>query len=598
VTAWLAISALIAVGLVWLEVQRPARAHIVSRIVAVLAAVAAITLLLLGHGRLGSLTLLTPGAPLAGRSRDAVTLDQVQSVARLAGHRYGLRLAGWGLLPHEWPDTIEGLAGFDRAPLPFGITQLDPPAEVGVGERLSVAGAVTLRGAGNAWVILEDPAGPRDSARVSLESPTFTLSDRPRAPGPIDYRLRLRAPGRAEMAETLGVAVRDVAAPAVLVLDASPSFETAYLKRWLAEQGARISVRTAISRGRYRTERLDDRGGEIGPLTSALLGRYDAVLADGGSMAALSLGERKELDSQVRDRGLGLLITADAPALLARGTCGLLTGLAVDATTGAEASGPDGGADHRVARPTWAGAPRQSRTGIDADPATIRPAGIEPLIRDEAGRVVAGRRRAGRGRVALTLLRTPSRWILEGEQELFAAYWNTLLGAVARDTAPRIAIAAEGPTRADHPVRLTLQIPSAESRGASDFGNPGTRDSALGTPSVFVTAPSGTVDTVPLARDPFDPGRWTGVYWPRTPGWHSLGLGDRSIPFRVSHTAEWTGLEASARLAASVPRFEHRRGHDATRGLALVWLDPALFAVLVAALCWLWIEARMGDGER
>lgn len=593
-TIWLAGPALVAAALVWLEVRRPTRAHLPSRITAVLAAVAAIALLLLGRAGGGTVTVLTPGAPLAARSRDAITLEQVQSLASLAEHRSQLRLAGWGLLSHEWPDTTPGLVGFERAALPFGVTQLDLPTEITVGERLSIRGTVTLSGADGAWVILEDPAGPRDSARVTPEAPEFALNDRPRAPGPVGYRLLLRARGLPEVAETLGVAVRQLAPPAVLILDASPSFETAYLKRWLGERGARVTVRTAISRGLYRTERLNDRGGEIGSLTPALLGRFDAVLADGGSLAALSSGERSALDRQVREQGLGLLVTAEAPALLERGTCGLLNGFAVEPITGGGGSASGDKGDHRVARPAWSGAPRQSRTGIEAEGVTLKP-GIEPLIRDEAGRIVVGRRSAGSGRVALTLLRAPSRWMLEGEQDLFAAYWYTLLRAVERDTVTRIAIAAEGPARADHPVTLTLQVRSSEFEVPRGPGSVGTLNSELRTPHVSVTSPSGAVDTVPLAQDPFDRARWTGLYWPRTPGWHRLRLSaERSVPFRVSYPSEWIGLEASARLAASVPRFARVSRHGAPRDLALAWLRPALFAILVAALSWLWIEVGLG----
>ncbi len=596
--AWLAAPALVAVVLVRLEFRRPGRAQLFSRVVAVLAAVAAITLLLLGRGGAGTATLLTPGAPLAARSRDAVTLNQIQSVATLAERRSEVRLAGWGLLAHEWPDTIHQLAGFDRAPLPFGVTQLDLPTEVAVGERLSVRGAVTLSGADAAWVILEDPAGPRDSVRVTRVSAGFALSDRPRAAGPVDYRLRLRAPGLPEMAETLGVAVRELAPPSVLVLDASPSFETAYLKHWLGDRGARVTVRTTISRGRYRTERLNDQGGEIGYLTPALLEQFDAVFADGGSLASLAPRERSVLNHQVREQGLGLLVTADAPGLLARGTCGLLSGFALEPLAGGGESVPGDGVEHRVARPAWTDAPRQSRTGIEAEAATLKPGGIEALIRDEAGRIVVASRRAGSGRVGLTLLRAPSRWILEGEPDLFAAYWRTLLLAVARDTVTRIAIAADGPVRADHPVSLTLQVRSSQFGVPGSPGSPGTWNSELRTPRVSVTSPTGVVDTVPLAQDPFDPIQWTGLYWPRTAGWHRLGLGaDRSVPFRVSYPAEWTGLEASARLAASGPRFGREAGHRPSRDLALVWLQPALFAILVAALSWLWIEARIGGGR-
>lgn len=590
---WSAVAALLAAGLIWLEFRRPNRAHLPSRVAAVLTAVAAISALLILPSGAGRLTVLTPGTPLMARSREGLPLDRIQSVPTFTSRQPVLRLAGWGLLAHEWPDSLTGPVAFERAELPFGITQLDLPSEVEVGERLVIRGAATLTGTDSAWILLEDPAGPRDSAALTRAAPEFALGDRPRAPGRIAYRLRLRGRGVPEVAETLGVAVQARAPLALLILDASPSFETAYLKRWLGERGARVAVRTAISRGRFRTERLNDPGGELGVLTPSVLARYDAVLADGGSVAALSPGERSLLERQVREQGLGLLITADAPKLLALGTCGLIRGVGIEPIGESRAGEGEKQGDRRTAKPVWTEAPRRSRTGIEAEAASLKPGSVESLVRDEAGRTVAGRRSAGNGRIALTLLRTPSRWVLEGEPELFAAYWSTLLRAVARDTVTRVMIAAEGPVRADHPLTVTLRVSSLRFGAASRGGtavNPEIR-----APRVSLVTPSGMVDSLALAQDPFDPARWTGRYWPRVAGWHRLRLGGgRTIPFRVTHPTEWVGLEATARLAATTARLASAPTRAGTRDLALTWLRPAMFALLLAALTWLWIEPRIG----
>jgi hypothetical protein len=572
-TIWVPLFLALAAGFAWLEYQRPNRSHLLLRVLAAAIAVAALAVLVLVPRGGGTVIVLTPGAPLASHSRQAVSLDQVQSLAAVERRAATIRLAGWGLLPHEWPDGVRALAGFERADLPFGIVRLDSPTEVGVGEPLPVRGRVNLAGEDSAWVLLEDPSGPRDSARVAGDSSGFTLMDRPRAPGAAPYRLRIRSAHHLESAETLGVAVQPEVLPSLLILDGSPSFETGFLKRWLGERGARVAIRTAISRDRFRTETLNGATGEIGGLTEALLARYDAVLADGETIAGLSPEERKVLDDQVRSAGLGLLITADAPWLVARRSCGLLNGYLLDPI---EAAGDK--RDRRVSRPTVRNGARRSRTGIETETVSLKPAGIEPLVHDEVGRVMAAWRRAGGGRVALTLLRTPSRWLLEGEPDQYASYWYAMIRAVARDTTTRVFIGAEGPVRPDHPVLLSLATRGSE------------RDRNR-TPKVSVRSPEGSSDAVALAQDPFDPARWSGRYWPRTTGWHRLELaGSRAIPFRVGRNSEWVGLEASARLAATVPRIQPAESSsDGARG----WQTPLAFFLLVGALGLLWTESRL-----
>lgn len=574
---WLVPVLLACAGLVWLELRRPNRRHLVSRVAAVLVAVAALVALLAVRRARDVVTLLTPGAPLSARSRTAVGLEQAQSLGGLAGQRL-VRLAGWGLLPHEWPDSTPPLAGFDRAPLPDGLVRIDAPTEVGVGARLVVRGTAVPGSGEPGMVILEDPAGPRDSAAVSAADGEFELEDRPRAAGAAEYRLRLRVPGQPEQVETLAVAVRVTPMPATLVLDASPSFETAALKRWLAERGARVTVRTAISRDRYRTEGLNQSADVVGALTAQVLNRFDLVLADGGSLAGLGPSERAALERQVKERGLGLLITADLPSVIARCGCGVAAGFALDPIAVATI-GPRDKGDRRIARPVLPGAPRQSRTGLEADAASLKPGSAESLVQDEVGRVIAGWRRAGRGRVAATLLRTPSRWLLEGETDLYAAYWYTMLQAVTRDTTTRVTVSAEGPLRPDHPVTIALTL--------ADPPPP------AGFPTAVVVSPAGATDTLALAQDPFDPSRFTGRYWPRAAGWHRVGLGnDRVIPFRVTAPGEWVALEAGARLAATAPRIAPPTLASAMGTRARRWLAPLAFALLVLSLTWLWIEGR------
>jgi len=174
--------------------------------------------------------------------------------------------------------------------------------------------------------------------------------------------------------------------------------------------------------------------------------------------------------------------------------------------------------------------------------------------------------------------------MLEGESDLFAGYWSAMLSAVARDTVTRVAFEADGPLRADRPVTLALLAPD-RSREPMAGG-------AKGGPRVAVLSPSGARDTIALARDPFDARRWTGRYWPRESGWHALELtGGRRVPFRVTSSGEWTGLEAKARLTATLAHLGQASG--APTGSTPGGQRLVLFGLLILALTWLWVESRL-----
>lgn len=566
---WLVTAVVLAAGLGLLEYRRARAAHRLSRILAVVGSVMALAVLWRAPGEEPAVTLLTPGAPLTAHSREALPLDQVASPGVAFRSRGGLRLIGWGLLPCEWPrEASSGTIRFEPAPLPHEIVELDAPDEVGLGQLYQVVGRVALAPGDSLHVVLEDPAGSRDSAWVSAERPRFSLSDRPRAVGPAAYRIRLSGPGRPGTTDTLGLSVRELQPLGILILDASPSFETAFLKRWLGERGARVTVRTMISRDRFRNERLNGSPG-VARLSPAALAAFDAVLLDGGSLGALSSSERRALRQAV-EAGLGMLVTADVGRTVAEERA---NPDAAFAAFRALAERPDPARESPLVRPEWADAPRRNRVAIEAEALALT--GGEILARDQADRPLAVRQRIGSGWVGLTLLRAPSRWLLEGDADLYASYWSTLLVAVARDTVTRVAFEADGPLRAGTPVRVTLVVPGAAA------------------PVVAAVSPSGERDPIALARDPFDSRRWTGHYWPRTPGWHGLQIGpERVTHFRVSHSSEWIGLEAAARLSATMQRLPGDAPR-VPRQSPLAWRLGA-FAALLTLLTWLWLERRLG----
>jgi hypothetical protein len=293
--------------------------------------------------------------------------------------------------------------------------------------------------------------------------------------------------------------------------------------------------------------------GDPAHLTPGLLDGYDALLLDAGALDALGTVERRALRQAIEDRGLGLLITADAPRALS-GDEPLLRGIQTE---------PNSTPEPRAARLIWPDAPERPRGGIEVEGLSLKlTRGIEPLIQDESGRVLAARWPAGSGRIALTLVRTPSRWQLDGDAELFSAYWSRLLSAVARDTVTRAGIRELGQLAVDRPA--TIELLSTGPR-----------------PVVTVVAPDSANDTLALARDPFEPRRLSGRYWPRVPGWHAIRLATRDIPFRVGNAADAGQASQGAPTVDTTP----------------VWRRQVAFVLLLLGLTTLWAESRRRVGR-
>lgn len=567
---WILAALVMGGALIAFEATRPQRRRVALRVgVALISAVALVGLVVLAGPQdpaAERLTIVTPGAAEPTRPRGLIRIGEPgdpRSLATLGAAGDELRRArsltvlGWGFLPDELP-AFELPRIVHRAPaLPAGITALAAPAIVALGRRFVVRGTAEFPGGDSAWIVLEDPGGPRDSAVARRTDARFTLSDHPRSAGAVDYRVRIRGASPATT-DTLGVWVTSRPPPSVLILEGSPSFETGFLKRWLAGQGGAVGIRTTVSRDRYRTEAING-AKRPAALDDRLLKAYDLVIVDGAALSAFRSAERDALKRALRAGG-GLLIAGAADRYLA----GPRNERLCEFTTVARGAG-----EPRLVRPAWADAPRPGRTAIRAVPAALAGKVGIPLVRDGQGDILAAVSHIGDGAVAVTMLESPSRWVLEGDDELFAGYWATLIGAAARDTVARVRIAGSVPIVPDR--RLTLE------RRARAPGRP-----------LIVFAPSGAADTVALAQDPFDPARWSGRYWPRETGWHRVAGTDAG--FKVQRAGAWPGVEAATRLA-TMARLSATRS-TAPAGPPSSLLRLMCWAALLAALTVLWAEDR------
>jgi hypothetical protein len=535
VIVWAA-AALLGAALAGLEVRRPDHRHLGLRIAAVLVTVASLAalvhppLLPSAATRPATVLLVTPGANNSevGRLRDSLpgvaVMRWPDSIADLDELRLrmpslrSLHVVGWGLRESFWTGHEALQVTVHPAPLPEGVSWLAFPERVRLGDAVPIAARLSAPADGPLW--LEHPDGTIDSLPSSPAGDSVArFEGRTRATGEFVYVLG----GDGLSSESLHVSVLPPQPPAVLILEGSPAFETTFLRRWLADQGAAVAVRTRLSRDQFRMDRVNLPGMALGSVTAAMLDRFDLLLIDGATLQSLTVAERRVVDEAVRVGGLGMLVTPDS---LARRTPGDFP-FELLAT---------GDLDGRMVRPIWSGQRGSPHAPVPALAAEIAPAArVRPVMRDPVGRIVAATAPHGAGVVGTSMITAPSRWLLEEEPTAFAAYWQVIIEALARNRSDHWALAADGPPAVDLALSLVLV----------------TGDTL---PVATVIRPDGTLDTLGLARDPAEPNRWWGRYWPVAAGWHHATNRDgEPYPFHVSMVRE-SAREAAARLTATARR--------------------------------------------
>jgi len=590
---WL-IASVVVLLLLWLAWRRPNRQRLAVRLLASLLAGISLALLIFPPATKQAISpstaiLLTQGYnadTLRHLLRQAAAAPQVysyntaaanavpvQSLSTLRQEQPGLAkiyLLGHGLHQEE----LQALQGLQIQPrlsaAPAGTAAIHWPESVRLGETVKVTGRYNGSGDSKGWLYLSAAGQVRDSVEVTHDSTsTFALHYTPKQAGQFIYTIQEKRGGETAILGQVPVQVKPVQQLAVLLLASSPLFEFRFLKSHLAEQQHRVALRTTISKGMHQSEWFNMPRASLERLTPKLLQQFDVLLTEPQALQNLSAAERATLQRAVTEDGLGILTVTNAPAN-SRNTA-FFTPFQTQRRSQQ---------DTRSTRASWAG---NAATATAAPFALVHTATVAGLITEQDGHLLAGAKRAGWGKVAMSLVPQTFPWQLEGKEEVYASYWTNLLSAVAKQEVQQKywQLSAPQVPKPNQPLTLTFTDDAA----GSDV------------PSATVTsvADSSSIN-LPLAQSPVQPTQFSGTCWPRRSGWHQVQTaGGPPFFFYVQDSADWAFAEMLARhqeTQAYISRAETAAVATAVayqeKPVPLIWF----FVLFVLSSGFLWLEEK------
>ncbi|MBG8553099.1 hypothetical protein [Hymenobacter guriensis] len=422
-----------------------------------------------------------------------------------------LHVLGRGLSAEELTDVQTSRLQLYAPPAVSGFTAAQWEPRLELGQTLHVSGRFAApAGQPATWVVLHAAGAPRDSVRLAPAG-TFQLRYVPKAAGAAVYTVQARIGGRVVASEPVPVEVLPTRPLRVLLLSCSPSFEFRFLKNQLAARQHAVAARTGISQQIAQTDFLNQSPHTLSSLTPPVLRRYDVVVVDGSSMVSLTGTEQQALRRATQQEGVGLVVLADNSVLPATVPARADFGLA-PASTG------------KTEQPLqWPDRVQPLRAVLAA---RLRPAaGTQALITASRRQVVAASQRFGAGQVVVATATDTYRWLLQGAQGSYDAYWSRLLTAAARPqpVVARWQLLTDFP-RPHTPVTLRLTTTAA----------------LKNTPTIKL--PDGSSTALPLQQDAALPEWQTGRFWPAQSGWHEAQLpGQPAHRFYVYPPDVWQG---------------------------------------------------------
>src|SRR5690606_14580665 len=264
-------------------------------------------------------------------------------------------------------------------------------------------------------LVLQGPGG------VGLDSidlvndgePPFQLAAELKAPGDSVYYLTEKnGEGEIFSRDPFPVQVEMKANLRILIINNFPTFETKYLKNFLAEAGHEVVVRSQITSGRFKYEYFNTTRTVIGSLSRETLETYDLLIIDAAFMRSLGRSQSGAIQNAVKADGLGVLIQPDDGFFSAPGN---FINLNFNRERRAE-----------VQLEEW------PEVELSVFPFIIDASPESEPIHKSGGMLITGYTRNGQGRIGTTVLSNTWQLILGGNFEIYGDMWSRVIGQLSK----------------------------------------------------------------------------------------------------------------------------------------------------------------------
>ncbi|MFO7721177.1 MAG: hypothetical protein R6W85_12135, partial [Gillisia sp.] len=436
---------------------------------------------------------------------------------------------------------------------PEGIVKLNYEQENFVGDHLVLKGLYSNPKSGNR-LVLQDPGGTGLDSLVfnAEEKQPFLLSAELKVEGKYLFSLVEKdSLGEMLTSDPVPVRITEKEPLQILILNSFPTFETRYLKNFLAEAGHHVSVRSQITTGRYKYEYFNTNRSPLGNLTENSLESFDLLIIDAASLRSLPGNQRRAIENSVKNNGLGMFIQADDAFFKSPG----IANLDFERITTSE-----------VSMEQWPG------IKLSVFPYAIKDDFGMQSIHTAKNLIWSGYKRNGSGRTGTTVFTNTYQPLLDGHSREYKQLWSQVVEHISRkeytsaEWEPSQMIAYK-----DEPFNFKLRTLLDSVKVKNQDGN-----------------------TIPLVQDIDFPMLWKGTNWPKQSGWNTLKADTSGIfEYYVTEEIHWRALTAF-NTREDNRRYFNRTESAGKGSRSLEPINPLWFFLLfLICMGGLWLEPKL-----
>lgn len=441
--------------------------------------------------------------------------------------------------------------------LPSGIVKYHYGQQMKVGEQLEFKGWYEHPKKGHRLVLMGPGGIGLDSIDLkTLIAQPFQLNASLKAKGKYIFELVEKdTMGKQLSKDPIPVIVENEIPLKIALINGFPTFESKYLKNYLAAMGHEVVVRSQITKDRFKYEYFNTGERIIGNLSKSKLESYDLIIIDAKSLRDVNRSSRLALERSIKEEGLGVLIQVDASFF---GSSGNL-----------ERFGFDRNQKTTVTLESF------PKVKMEKHPYQFREEfGMEPLHRDKDAQIVSAYKRRGKGRIGTTILTNTYELILNGEAEQYRQLWSEIIERLGKKQDHQISWKTSSVHAIkDHPFDFELRTLL--------------KDPEVKTGKGYDIALRNTIDV---------PTVWKGRSYPLKEGWHSLGFvqdSSRRFHYFVQDTSSWKARTAYDKVMAN-KRFLGKTTVGKEKNRSAKRVSPLVFfGVFLMCIGALWLLPKL-----
>ncbi|MDO1511520.1 hypothetical protein Q2T41_02420 [Maribacter confluentis] len=478
-----------------------------------------------------------------------------QSVRRALDSLTSLVIIGDGVAPYDF-------YRFDSIPTSYlpneitpGITKVKFNDHLVLGDEFRLNGTYAKPKLGSILVLQDSRGNGLDSILLEdRSSQNFSLKTVPKVSGDFIFQLSQKdSVGKVLASNPLPITIREKEPFRVLIVNTFPTFEIKYLKNFLADQGYDVTVRSQLTKGKYKFEYFNTKASPIYLFTKESLSKFNVVITDTETYFNFGKTVKDHFEHSMRENGLGFFIQP-TELLFKLGKAMPYFSFKSDGI-------------NEVQLPN-------STVNIEKYPFTFNETfAVNAIDSNELGKL-SYYRQLGLGRVATTTLFNSYQLVLQGKNQAYKSIWTKILDKIVQRKEQVVAWQSQTQLpKVGEPFSFVLRT------GLENFQIMNTEKRRI-----------------PLIQDATVSFKYSGTTYPKKAGWNTLAVeGDSTTQFSyyVYDVDDWKPLRASHKREANAKQFGNALKENRTvmvnRPISLLFF----YILFLLGIGWLWLSPKL-----